>query len=442
MIRSISHQTATVVSMWTGPQTVDQIGDDGPAVPEEEEGEDGRERDDEGDQPEVGEEVGGVAHPLLDQREEPALVPRLLREKPLRLRVVLGDLHLEPVDAHLERPGERGEVRDQRRALRAEARRHDGGEEDHEQAEAREERGHGHRPADPEALDPRGEGIEEVREEGGQRDRDHEAPEQEPEADDGGQDGEPPERRGGPRGVAGAAAATGTAGAGATGGGAASAVTVVSLTGLPAERAVGGGRRGGGRLDLGARHVGGAHVPGQEAQEVLRHHQRDHAVPGHEILEMAPVEDQQAGRRRREGGGRAREVVDQGKLAERGAGAEGHDPLRALAGVANDLDLAVQDDEQALPRIALREHRLGGRVGLLEQLHREAREQAARQPREDGGAPEDGDAASMLRVSSPVEPARQALQHGAHYSNPGAVLSWNSCGWWPRRHHAPCGVEE
>jgi hypothetical protein len=34
----------------------------------------------------------------------------------------------------------------------------------------------------------------------------------------------------------------------------------------------------------------------------------------------------------------------------------------------------------------------------------------------------------MLDVASPVEPARQSLKHRAHYINPGALLSWNSCG--------------
>src|SRR5262245_39364994 len=33
----------------------------------------------------------------------------------------------------------------------------------------------------------------------------------------------------------------------------------------------------------------------------------------------------------------------------------------------------------------------------------------------------------MLRVPVPVEPARQPLQHRAHYTNAGAVLSWKSC---------------
>jgi hypothetical protein len=36
----------------------------------------------------------------------------------------------------------------------------------------------------------------------------------------------------------------------------------------------------------------------------------------------------------------------------------------------------------------------------------------------------------MFRVTNPAEPPRQTVQHGAHYSNPSAVLSWNS---WTRR---------
>ena len=113
-----------------------------------------------------------------------------------RLRVGRTSSAWSPSIPDLERLGEDGQVRDQSAdALRAEARGHDGGEEDHEQAEAREERGHGHGPADPEGLDPRGERIQEIGEEGGQRDRDDETAQQEAKTDDGRGDREPGERR-------------------------------------------------------------------------------------------------------------------------------------------------------------------------------------------------------------------------------------------------------
>ena len=113
-------------------------------------------------------------------------------------------------------------------------------------------------------------------------------------------------------------------------------------------------------------------------------------------------------RHRRQRAGGAREVVDERELAERGPGAEGHDPLRALAGVADDLDLAVEDDEEALAGIALRRirpHR--GRRPSRRAAPRAARAAGARGRRRRGCAPRIVDAARMLRVTSPVEPARQ-----------------------------------
>ncbi len=145
--------------------------------------------------PKMLEELRGVAHALLDRREQPALVPWLFRHEAPHLRVVADELGLEPVDTDLEGPRQRGKIRDQRRALRAEARSDEGGEQHHEQSEAGEQRGHGHRPAEPESLEPHGERIQEVRQQRGEGDGDDEPAEQEAEPHDGADDREPPERR-------------------------------------------------------------------------------------------------------------------------------------------------------------------------------------------------------------------------------------------------------
>ncbi len=174
-------------------QPVDQVGHDRPPVPEEEEGKDRREGDDEGDQAGVGQELRRVAEALLDEPEQPALLPWLLREEPLGLRIGLDELYLEPVDADLEGVRQARQVRPEGEDLRAKARGDDGGQQDEQEGEAREQRGDRHRATDPEPLDPDHGRIQEVGEESGEGDRNDEAAEEIAEPHDRPDGGEPGE---------------------------------------------------------------------------------------------------------------------------------------------------------------------------------------------------------------------------------------------------------
>jgi hypothetical protein len=79
-------------------------------------------------------------------------------------------------------------------------------------------------------------------------------------------------------------------------------------------------RAGRPRARLGREHRNAPRVHGEQPREVARHHEGNPGVAVDERVEVALVEDEQPPRRGDSRGGRAREVVDEGELAEGIAG--------------------------------------------------------------------------------------------------------------------------